>query len=316
MTAIEHLAITDGDEVLAVPCLEIIAMTTTPRPAGAEGLAHFYAACRQRFGGTWRFVQAANSKRTKKVTEADLDLVPFWLSDARSLREPMIGVLLHSGSEKEHWGLPSLQFHFYHVYPPYPRGIFRVCIPVSAFEQDPDGFHVFLTDALSKFPLAWGFVGYSMLWNYLLPDIDSRVKKRMPSILKRHPGLSYGYPGFYQAKVEQGLGHVGWITLLGSEYVERLGGVAALKERTKGSELRVLKLGDHAVGLQAGPEPSAGDVNRGETLPLRREVGRIVAPVRITDEAIERTVSIDEFEVEDARTWFRRFFSDAPAEDE
>lgn len=312
----QQLTLKDEGETLAIPCLEIVAISTAPPGEAAEGITHFYEACRRRLQESWRFVELANSTRARTVKSQDLDLVPFWMSDERSRNEAMIGLLLHSGSEKEHWGVPALTFHLEQVDPENPTALFRVCLPPDSFQRDRDAVFDFLTDALTGFPLAWGWVDFSLLWNNLLDDIDYPVHERLPGILKRFPGLSYGDHTLYQALAAEGVGHVGWITLLGPEYAERLGGLPALEERLKGSVVRLLKLADGAVGLQAGEEPSVGDVNRGDDLPLRREVGAILEPVRIRGEVVDEMVDIEEFDDEEATAWFLRFFSGGRDEDE
>jgi hypothetical protein len=49
-------------------------------------------------------------------------------------------------------------------------------------------------------------------------------------------------------------------------------------------------------------------VNRKDTLPLQAAIGRLIAPVALSDDDIERAVYIEDFEIEDAGTWVKRFF--------
>ena len=103
----------------------------------------------------------------------------------------MIGLRLNAGRDKNHWEVPSFQFYFNHVAKKYPRGLFRVCLPVDYLNRSETDFAVLLQESMAEFPLTWGFAGYSFYWNTLLDDIEYRIREPMAETLKRHPGVSY-----------------------------------------------------------------------------------------------------------------------------
>ena len=190
----------------------------------------------------------------------------------------------------------------------YPRGLFRVCLPVDTLNRSETDFAALLQESMAEFPLAWGFAGYSFYWNTLHDDIEYGVREPLAETLKRHPGVSYGDTGFYLTAVEKGLGHVGWITMLGKDYVDQLEGVETLREKTNDTDIRLIEFGNGGVGLQAGEMPLTGDADRNETLSTQALVGEIVDPVRISDKEIDKFVYIEGFDIEDAQNWFKRCF--------
>jgi hypothetical protein len=105
-----------------------------------------------------------------------------------------------------------------------------------------------------------------------------------------------------------GIPHVGWLTMLGAEPVKTLGGYAALAKQAGGVGVQCDSLADGGATLQAGEQLSPGDVNRGDDLPLQHAVGRLIEPVRISDEDIQKAVWIDGFKREEAQAWVKRFF--------
>jgi len=71
---------------------------------------------------------------------------------------------------------------------------------------------------------------------------------------------------------------VNWLTFLGAEYMDKLGGIERLKKALD-KEIVCDRVSDGII-IQAGPQPETGDVNRRLTLPLYHEVGKSVAKLR------------------------------------
>ena len=71
---------------------------------------------------------------------------------------------------------------------------------------------------------------------------------------------------------------VNWLTIVSHSMLEPLGGLSAIREKCS-QEIRIHPMRGGVI-IQAGPEPQVGDANRGETLPLYREVARVLKPIR------------------------------------
>ena len=99
---------------------------------------------------------------------------------------------------------------------------------------------------------------------------------------------------------------VSWLTFLGKSIAADLGGRDALRHACPpGASLLPLDAG--GCILRASAAPATGDVNFGDRLPAYRAVGKLVAPRRASDEALEDFV-IEGLEEDQARDWKRRFF--------
>lgn len=126
-------------------------------------------------------------------------------------------------------------------------------------------------------------------------------------LLQRHPGLAYGDSFSFSNAANSGVTAVSWLTLLGPRLSEKLGGLGRIKRGlTKG--VAALPVGAGGVALRAGEKPELGDRERGDLLPEYHAVGKLVAPHRASDDALEDVLvgMLDK----DARAWLCRFFEE------
>ena len=96
----------------------------------------------------------------------------------------------------------------------------------------------------------------------------------------------------------RGLGSATWLTAIGNVFVEQLGGRKAFA--SLGDDIVVHELGT-GVMIQAGEKPSLGDVNAGDTMPLYREVAKLIMPARYHGTVIWTNVM-----PADAKAWLAR----------
>jgi len=193
---------------------------------------------------------------------------------------------------------------FDHVYPEYPRGMFRIALPLDVVE-DGEALLGLVDQAMAEFPVHWGTAGYAFYWNDT-DTIDDYAAQWIGRHLVKHPGLSTGELMEFGSFVEQGLANIGWLTFVGDALVEKLGGRKALAAAVKGTgvELRTYTKG---VALQAGPVPELGDVNRKKKLSNYQEVGRILEPVFASEDALQN-LDVKGFEDPDeSLEWLMRF---------
>ena len=161
-------------------------------------------------------------------------------------------------------------------------------------------------EALDNFPLQWGHAGYSLYWDTLDFDRNSLAKPWSGGHLKRHPGLwSPSAIGSIAARIYNGLQSVSWLTFLGSEYTERLGGQDTLQAQLEGAA-EVSSLGQGGCLIKAGDAPELGDVNRQDILPSYRAVWGALEPVRADEDALAE-LWVDGMEIDDMQAWFKRF---------
>jgi hypothetical protein len=167
-----------------------------------------------------------------------------------------------------------------------------------------------LLSMLDAYPVSWGIGGLSILWNPGGPEARE-VKRWLRPQLNRYLGLGSGEPIEFMVRQHLGLMCVGWCTLVGAALLKTLGGPDGLRKAAGAIDgLEVCDFGD-AAALFAGKAPSWGDVHRGELLPLQREVGRILEPIRASRDAMEE-VFLSPLQL-DTADHLERFFVDPVA---
>lgn len=97
------------------------------------------------------------------------------------------------------------------------------------------------------------------------------------TLASRFPGIDVRWPLSHSMELDRGIKGADWLTILSSDYLEQLGGLASVKERM--GKLPVLEYQGGAV-LQAGEWPQVGDNEQGIDIPEYKQVGAIVEPVR------------------------------------
>ena len=101
---------------------------------------------------------------------------------------------------------------------------------------------------------------------------------------------------------DQGLPPVNWVTLLGPELQQKLGGFAPVQQAFADEPaIAVAALGQGVV-VRAGETPQLGDRNRRDDVPLYRRVGAYLKAFR-GDQEIE----LDGLTLEESEKWLARF---------
>lgn len=293
----------DGKEIIAAPCVEIVTFSSQPPTIeGGKGFARFVRTFASRFGDRLTFYRTGDMKRFRPVDKRTLDAVNHWFSDEKLLAKKMLALVAHSGDSQRSAMPPGLKLMLWGFDKP-PCFVFRMALPVEVANA-PDDLIAFVQDALPDFPLDSGYCGYSFVWDE--SSVDAKALEWAGPLLLRHPGLDYESPVALSNAASEGIVAVSWLTFLGPQITQELGGLKALaKAIPKGGS--VLPLGHGGVLLRAGERPELGDVNRRDLLPLYRAVGRLVSPRRASDEALDDLL-IEGMQEEAALAWLRRFF--------
>jgi len=122
---------------------------------------------------------------------------------------------------------------------------------------------------------------------------------------RRFLGLEFDDPVLHLPYVEQGIKGINWLTVLGREMLDRLGGLGALR-RNLSPQVRVLEY-DKGVVIQAGKRPELADRNRQIFPALYAEVAKAVLPIRITEHRAFQHAGAARFTRETSEEWLRRF---------
>lgn len=202
---------------------------------------------------------------------------------------------------------PAIDFMYSHIGQPHTA--VRTYLPLSWFsEAGQVGLQRFWNDALEQFPLQSGYVGYSLFYNN---NFDSLIEPHIFAWLQRHPGLLE--PMFSHSIVSQhGLVDLGWITLLGKGFVDRMGGAESLKEAVSHiGGVHCLDLPHQGLGIQLGDHPRMGDLAKGDAMDDYRALGKVLAPLR-NRQALHEGMSVAGFDDNEypglREKWIDRFF--------
>ncbi|MDR6887729.1 MULTISPECIES: type VI immunity family protein [Variovorax] len=293
----------DG-QVLAMPCVDIVAFVNGVPDNGGAGFARFLNDFAHNFGGQLRFYRTGDMKRFRAFDAQALEGPAHWFTDPRLLAANMLSFRAHSGGTARDVCPPAVDMTLAGVFEP-PRFILRMILPVE-WGDEPEQLVSLAQTALAELQLGSGYCGYSLVWEETDTALEEKVLAWAGPLHRRHPGLGYGDAVCLSNAVDRGVVAVNWLTFLGAELVAALGGSDALAS-SAAAEVSVLPLGQGGVILRAGEAPKLGDVNRKDLLPAYHAVGRLVGPVRATDEALDELL-IDAMSEEDAYDWLRRFF--------
>jgi hypothetical protein len=154
----------------------------------------------------------------------------------------------------------------------------RAAFPVEMFAGEISRFVTLVKMFAARVPLSFGYAGFSFSTAKEMMRGQANEQLLVAAAM-RFSGIEVEAPGAATAiSCTDCIKGVNWLTLLGSAFVERLGGKAALRAQLS----EAIELHDLPTGLmiQAGAVPGLGDVNADERLPLYREVHRTLTPIR------------------------------------
>ncbi len=162
----------------------------------------------------------------------------------------------------------------------------------------------FAADACAVFPFMSGHAGF-VLETSPYYKVDGEVTAWQMSM--KHPGLDISNSVTDPVALgRDGIKGVNWLTMLGPEFADRIGGASAMRQVLPKS-VTILSAGNGVI-LQAGPVPCWGNVNRQDLLPDYRAVYKLVAPLQ--DPIVQRYTSFSlpgGDHKEKTTAWLRRF---------
>ncbi|MCU7907188.1 MAG: DUF3396 domain-containing protein [Candidatus Thiodiazotropha sp. (ex Epidulcina cf. delphinae)] len=289
----------DGRQLFTA-CIELMLIyeSRVALSDSSEGLRHAYDVMVEPIRDRVNYYSIEESVRRKKIKQSAFELAPYSLEHSHSdgTLDGITQITLLRGENEDDQS--DLFFDWYDS----DDGYIRLGLPIEEVMANPEDYLALCLDAAAELPFQLGMAGFSM--NYEDIYINGNEHLADP-IIGRFPGVNVVHAGFYRG-ISDGLPTVNWLTLVRSELVERLGGLAKLKSQ-EGDGVVVHPL-RHGVAVQAGPRPLLGDVNAQESLAPYYRVGEMLAPVRTRSE-LESGIRGSRAE---ATEWGHRFFGSAP----
>jgi len=184
-------------------------------------------------------------------------------------------------------------------------GFLTASVPFAFLEQQPPGFFKQMVHQWCQRlrPLH----GYAGIYTAFSIEQGAAMGSEplVYPLLKRFPGIEFDASAVVSIFFKQGIKGVNWLTALSDKYVEKLGGLDALKSGL--DETCPLHTYPGGVIIQAGPYPQLGDQEQGIKLKEYQKVYRLVKPVQedYKSSIIDTPEGVDD----DAftREWLHRF---------
>ena len=290
--SLEKFTQRDKDGTLFTASLQIALYARKPLPEIADGAIACYRVFLKRFGKSVTIYLAGTMRRVRRFSEKYVEIFPTLCKES-GLGLPLYRVF--NGSELQDFNPPIFATGAYRDF-----SWLQVHLPPS-LANDWKELLAVLTPMAEPLPFRYGTVGLSLCWNDMSVDRDNEVPALIGPLLKRHPGFNLGTP---RELTDQAMPPVNWLTLLGPELLEKVGGITKLRRAFSDDKaISVMPFGD-GVLIRAGEFPQVGDRNRRDNVPLYRKVGSFLKKYR-GDQEIE----LDGLTLEESEKWLARFDS-------
>lgn len=292
VSELEKFTERDKHGTMFTASLQIALYAKKPLPELADGAIACYRVFLRQFGKSVKIYLAGTMRKVRRFSDKYAEIFPTLC------KESGVGLPLYrvfNGTDLQDFNPPVFATGAYRDF-----SWLQVHLPPS-MATDWKALLALLTAMAEPFPFRYGTVGLSLCWNDMSVDRDNEVPSLIGPLLKRHPGFNLGTP---RELTDQAMPPVNWLTLLGPELLEKVGGIAKLRRAFSDDKaISVMPLGD-GVLIRAGEFPQVGDRNRRDTVPLYRKVGSFLKKYR-GDQEIE----LDGLTLEESERWLARFDS-------
>jgi hypothetical protein len=283
---------TDEYGTLYSASLQIALLANRPLQELGDGAAACYRLFMTRFGKDVERYSAGSMRKARAFSAKYADVFPT-LCHEKDISLPWYKIF--RGKEKLLDYLPPVfQTSAYHEF-----SALQLHLPPTVAD-DLDDLLSLVSKLAEAFPFRCGYVGYSLCWNDQSADRTPMVPPLIAPLHKRYPGFAWGVA---RLLADHPLPPVNWLTLLGPEVVEKLGGITRVRKDLKDKAISVEPMGA-GICIRAGDAPEIGDRNRGDDLPLYRKVGTYLKDYRGKE-----YLELDGLEIDESEAWLARFDS-------
>lgn len=255
--------------------------------------------------GVLRFYATETMRQHKSIAKSTFGMLPTWLKAGAPARE-YLSIELKDGVH--HQDAPHCKFEIYSIEQKsalFGRGRANMLSVSMALTDDAEvllRFRDQFLEACRLLPTQSAIGGL----RFECARYEKEVAQTAAWTRSMHAkGVDIcRIPEDARAVGTDGLKGVGWLTTLGADALEKVGGTAKLRKALP-KEVEMFTIGTGAA-LQLGPSPLTGDLSRGEDLSLYRAVYRQLAPlIRLAgSRSIAFNLATDY--VERTEQWFNR----------
>jgi Protein of unknown function (DUF3396) len=282
---------TDEWGTLYSASLQIALFANRPLPELAAGAIACYRLFMARFGKEVERYSALSMRQPRAFSAKYADVFPT-LCQEQGVSLPRYKIF--RGKEKLDYLPPVFQTSAYHEF-----SALQLHLPPTVADNLDDLLSL-VSNLAEAFPFRCGYVGYSLCWDDQSADRNPVVPPLIAPLHKRYPGFAWGVA---RLLADHPLPPVNWLTLLGPEVVDKLGGLARVRKDLEDRAISVEPMGA-GICIRAGDAPEIGDRNRGDDLPLYHKVGRYLRDYRGKE-----YLQLKGFDVDESEAWLARFDS-------
>lgn len=243
--------------------------------SGHEGLVKAYTSVLELLRPHVNWFQTESMKFPKKIQASNLEAFPTWFSGTTRREEYRLA--LSSGRTADEVGAWGFNFWLVPEELDETTGYFQVSLPSEMLVTRSGEFISLVKTLAESLLFRSGHAGYGIQLDegFALEERDQMQR----AWCRRYMGLDCrDLPGTSEF-MKNHIKGVNWLSLLDSEFTQRLGGLKELRQKFS-SGIVVHEL-SHGIMIQAGPMARLGDRNRREDMSLYREVNRALKPLRV-----------------------------------
>jgi hypothetical protein len=308
MTIPDNLTLVAGDGIpVAVPSFGMVFHTDrrfTEIPAAVLDLFGRFRA--QVPAEELRWYATENMSKHKAVSKRTLDMLATWLAPDAPPRQYVMLEVKNGTTYNAAGDIRCTVYGFEPGSPGFEVGdssTISMAFPVEWGESRTGDMLQFFLDACARFPFRSARAGYAFEWSRYAGSVS---QPHVWLMSMRHRGLDIAWPSLEGSTAKRdSIRGIGWLTALGEEFLERLGGRARLKAQVKGP-VELIEVNGGVV-LKAGPAPQFGDTEANDYLPAYQQVYRALLP--LIEPMVERhpSFSLRKDRYPNTEAWIRRY---------
>ncbi len=267
-------------------------------PSCSDGVLNFYHTFMDHFASMVAWYTTETMANEKKLTPKVLTAVETWFDDKKSKFRRQYGMSMHSGNDADDYVPPAI--NIFSSAGKHTANYLRIILPIRSVDADSKLLLDITKNATKHLPFLSGHGGYALYYNTKSQNAKIKAGNLTGPLLLKHPGIDIGATMNTSLQTLKAIKGVNWLTLLNYDFCNKLGGLDNI--RNKLSNGIVIHELENGIILQAGAKPEMGDINKGETLPLYREVSQLIRPIRLYKHR-----QIHGLNMEQTERWFERF---------
>lgn len=237
-----------------------------------DGILDFYSQCLEVIGSNLLWFRTETMGTFKPVTERTFEMIPFWFAP-QARRRSFYMMSLKGG--KSPWDVSPEGVNL--AFLTNSGGQLRLSIPIDYIQQSVEPLLILTKNLSRKIPFTWGQAGFSLSVDEL--NRGTEVTNRLIALSRRYLGIDIPDSIGSVHYETEGIKCINWLTLLDNSLYQKIA-AKAIELRNCNNQIHLHTLDQGGI-IQAGAAPSIGDINRGESLPNYRDVGKLVRSLRV-----------------------------------